>query len=63
MSTQLANLLTETIDVTELEAWESEHTPTPVKVFGVRLHSLELSVRDTTTVLRWLGVERSNGAV
>ncbi len=60
---QLANLLTETLDVDGLGAWENERTPTPVRVFGVRLHSLGLSVRETTAVLRWLGIERSHGAV
>ncbi len=59
----LANLLRDTLDVDSLEAWENERTPTPVRVFGVRLHSLGLSVRETTAVLRWLGVERSHEAV
>ncbi len=60
---QLADLLKETLDVESLEAWENERTPTPIRVFGVRLHSMGLSVRETTAVLEWLGVERSHGAV
>lgn len=55
--------LKETIDLDGLEAWENERTRTPVGVFGVRLHSLGLSVRETTAVLRWPGVERSHGAI
>ncbi len=59
----LANLLRDTLNVDSLDAWENERTPTPVRVFGVRLHSLGLSVRETTAVLRWLGVGRSHGAI
>ena len=60
---QLADLLTETLDVDGLEAWENERTPTHVRVFGVRLHSLGLSVPETIAVLGWLGIDRSHGAV
>jgi putative transposase len=60
---QLANLLRETLDVKEQDVWENERTPTPVRRFGVRLHSMGLSVRETQAVLAWLGVDRSHGAV
>ncbi|RQG93474.1 IS6 family transposase, partial [Natrarchaeobius chitinivorans] len=40
---QLANLLRETLDVDCDEVWENERTPTPVRVFAVRLHSMGLS--------------------
>jgi len=38
--TQLANLLRESQDVRSLGVWENERPPTPVVVFGVRLHSM-----------------------
>ena len=60
---QLANLLGETLDVEEQDVWENERTPTPVRRFGVRLHSMGLSVRETQAVLAWLGVDRSHGAI
>ena len=59
----LADLLSETLDVDCDEVWENERTPTPVRVFGVRLHSMGLSVREVAAVLRILGVDRSHGAV
>ena len=59
----LADLLKETLDVDCDEVWENERTPTPVRVFGVRLHSMGLSVREVTAVLELLGVDRSHGAV
>ena len=59
----LADLLRETLDVDCDEVWENERTPTPVRVFGVRLHSMGLSVREVAAVLRILGVDRSHGAV
>jgi putative transposase len=60
---QLADLLRETLDVNCDEVWENERTPTPVRVFGVRLHSMGLSVREVAAVLDLLGVDRSHGAV
>ena len=63
MSMQLADLLRETLDVDCDEVWENERTPTPVRVFGVRLHSMGLSVREVAAVLELLGVDRSHGAV
>ena len=59
----LADLLRETLDVDCDEVWENERTPTPVRVFGVRLHSMGLSVREVAAVLELLGVDRSHGAV
>ena len=58
----LADLLRETSDVDCDEVWENERTPTPVRVFGVRLHSMGLSVREVAAVLELLGVG-SHGAV
>ena len=60
---QFADLLRETLDVDCDDVWENEWTPTPVRVFGVRLHSMELSVREVAAVLELLGVDRSHGAV
>ncbi len=60
---QLADLLRESLDVDCDEVWENERTPTPVRVFGVRLHSMGLSVREVVSVLELLGVERSHGAI
>jgi len=59
----LADLLRETLDVPDEDVWENERTPTPVRVFGVRLHSMGLSVREVAAVLDLLGVDRSHGAV
>lgn len=60
---QLTDLLKETLDIDCDEVWENERTPTPVRVFGVRLHSMGLSLREIVAVLDWLGVDRSHGAV
>jgi len=59
----LADLLRETIELPKDEVWENERTPTPVRVFGVRLHSMGLSVREVAAVLELLGIDRSHGAV
>jgi len=59
----LADLLRETLDVDCEDVWENERTPTPVRVFGVRLHSMGLSVREVAAVLEILDVGRSHGAV
>uniref|UniRef100_UPI00235E39D8 IS6 family transposase n=1 Tax=Halococcus sp. PRR34 TaxID=3020830 RepID=UPI00235E39D8 len=45
------------------DVWENERTPTPVRVFGVRLHSMGLSLREIVAVFEWLDVDRSHGAV
>lgn len=60
---QLADLLRRTLEVDCNEVWENERTPTPICVFGVRLHSVGLSVREVAAVLEWLGVDRTHGAV
>ena len=60
---KLADLLRETLNVDCDEVWENERTPTPVRVFGVRLHSMGLSLREIVAVFEWLGVDRSHGAV
>jgi hypothetical protein len=59
----LADLLKETIDLPEQEVWENKRTPTPVRVFGVQLHPMGLSVREVAAVLDLLGTDRSHGAV
>ena len=63
VSKQLTNLLKKTLYVDSLEVRENEHIPTIVRVFGVRLHSKALSVREATAVPKWLGVDRSNSAI
>ncbi len=60
---QLAALLRERLDVDCDEVWENERTPTPVRVSGVRLHSMGLSVREVVSVLESLGIDRSHGAI
>ncbi len=59
----LSDLLKENFAVDDLECWQRERTPTPVRAFGARLTAAGLSIRDTTAVLRLLGVVRSHGAV
>jgi putative transposase len=59
----LADLLSESYDADLEEAWENERTTTPVRTFAVRLHATGCSLRETTTILAELGVERSHGAV
>ena len=56
VSMQLANLLRETLDVDCDEVWENERSPTPVRVFKVRLHSIGLSVREVVEVLDFPGL-------
>ncbi len=56
-------LLTETLDTTNLECWERERTATPVRVFAVRLHTTGCSLRETQEILRVFGVERSHQAI
>jgi hypothetical protein len=59
----LANLLRENLDLDEQDVWENERTPTPVRCFAVRLHSMGLSVREVEGVLDWLGVGHCYQAV
>jgi len=60
---RLADLLRERLDIENQDAWENERTPTPVRCFGVRLHSMGLSYREVEAVLGWLGVDRCHQAV
>ncbi len=60
---KLDELLGETLNVGCDEVWENERTPTPVRVFGVRLHSMGQSLREVVAVFEWLGVDRTHGAV
>ena len=60
---QLADLLRETLDVDCEDVWENERTPTPVRVFGVQLHSMGLSLREVVAVFELLDVDRSHGAI
>jgi len=60
---QLADLLSETLDEDSHDVWENERTPTPVRRFGVRLHTAGLSIRETVAILELLGVDWSHGAV
>ncbi len=48
---QLADLLKEHLDIKNQDAWENECTPTPVRCFAVRLHSMGLSLREVEAVL------------
>lgn len=57
------NLLRETLDMDCDDIWENAHIPTPVRMFGVRPHSIGLSVREVVVVLALLGVDRSQGVV
>ncbi|UPM45225.1 IS6 family transposase [Halocatena salina] len=59
----LADLLSESYDTDLEESWENERTTTPVRAFAVRLHATGCSLREITTILSELGVERSHGAV
>ena len=52
-----------TLEVNCDEVWENERNPTPVRVLGVRPHSMGLSVREVVAVLEFLGIDWSHGAV
>jgi putative transposase len=58
-----ADLLSESFAADLEESWERERTATPVRAFAVRLHATGCSLRETTSILAELGVERSHGAV
>ncbi|ELY56303.1 transposase [Natronococcus amylolyticus DSM 10524] len=58
----LADLPSESYDADLEESWENERTATPVRAFAVRLHQTGRSIRETTTILAELGIERSHGA-
>jgi len=59
----LADLLNKTFETDSQDVWENERTPTPVRRFGVRLHTARLSIRETVTILELRGVDRFHGAV
>ncbi len=59
----LEDLLRETSEVDCHEVWENERTPTAIRVLGVRLHSMGLSVQDVVVILEFIGVDRSCGAI
>ncbi len=59
----LTNLFRETLDVDCDEIWENEHTLIPIYVFGARLHSMGLSLREVATVLELLGFDRSHETI
>lgn len=59
----LEDLLKENLDVDNQDTWENERTPIPVRCFAVRLHSMELSLREVEAVLNWLGVDRCHQAI
>ncbi|MFB6253850.1 MAG: IS6 family transposase, partial [Halobacteriaceae archaeon] len=59
----LKDLLTEHLDLEHQDAWANERTPTPVRCFAVRLHSMGLSLREVTAVLEWLGIDRCHQAI
>jgi len=54
VSTTLKNLLRETLEADCDEFWENKRVPTPIRVFGVRLHSMGLSVREVVAGLSYL---------
>jgi len=60
---QLADHLREHLDIENQDAWENERTPTPIRCFAVRVHSMGLSVREVEAVFDWLGVDRSFQAI
>ncbi len=51
---KLADLLRETLAEDSQDVWENERTPTPVRRFGVRLHTAGLSIRETVAILALL---------
>lgn len=59
----LADLLNKDLDGELDECWERERTATPVRAFAVQFHATGCSIRETTTILAELGVERSHQAV
>jgi putative transposase len=59
----LADLLSRSYEADLEEPWENKRTATPVRAFAVRLHETGCSLRETTTILAELGVDRSHGPV
>lgn len=48
---ELADILSERLDVENQVTWENERTPTLVRCFAVRLHSMRLSLCEVEGVL------------
>ena len=63
MCTQLADVLIKTLDESQQDVWENERAPTPIRRFGVHLHTVGLSIMETVAILELLGVQRSHGAI
>lgn len=59
----LADLLSESDAVDLDESWENERTANALTGVAVRLHQTGCSLRETTTILAELGVERSLGTL
>jgi transposase-like protein len=59
----LADLLSNCFAADLEETWERERTATPVRASAVQLHATGCSLREITSILTELGVERSHGAV
>lgn len=60
---ELADFLGERVDVQNQDTWGNDRTPTPVRWFAVRLHSMALSLRGLEAGLDWLGVDRCHQAI
>ena len=59
----LSDLPKERLDTATLECWQRERMTTHVRAFAVRIHAVGFSLRETETVLRLLGVDRSFHAI
>ncbi len=59
----LADLLSECYATEFDESWERERTATPARVFAVRLHATGCSLRETQSILRLIGIDRSHQAI
>jgi len=59
----LADLLSESYESDLEETWENERTANALTGVAVRLHATGCSLRETTTILARLGVQRSHRAV
>jgi hypothetical protein len=60
---ELADLRRERVEIDKQDVWANERTPTPVRCFAVRLHSMGSSFREVEAVFDWLGVECCHQAV
>jgi hypothetical protein len=53
----LKDLLRENLKIDDEDVSENKRTPTPVRCFAVRLHSMGLSVREVEVVLAgWVSI-------